>query len=94
MNVEMKKVLQELDTSCFETLLELHKAKHMSERVLDFFDQRDPEKLSDIEKLEILKTMPAAAIDHDIVHDYLLRSISTMQKLSTQLDMLWSQQTR
>lgn len=92
---EMLTQLTELSNAAFGALMELHKAKHISNSVMGFYDLRgegvkQPE-WTEQETAVILSGYNAAATEHDIIHDYILRAVIAVQEIQTGLDALREQ---
>lgn len=88
--------LTDIDNAAFGALQELHKCKHVSNTVQSYYDYRSDQcdgsnvkiPWSEEEKIVILTGYNEAAMDSDIVHDYILTAIRAAQHVHLQLERL------
>lgn len=89
---ELMNELTELDHILHGVLDDLKKARHTSNTVSSFYDLRSDEAQEQAwdEKdiAMILCGYNGAATEHDIIHDYLLTTISKVQKVVVSVELL------
>lgn len=87
----MIRTLVELDTELSAACGEAKKAWHVSNGMIEFFDLRDEEQLSEDEIFNLKYGYHGAALDHDILHDYIVSTQRLLEESKKLLGQLWEQ---
>lgn len=81
-------ILRRLEDSSVAAQLELEKAMHVAGSLADFFDLRDEAQSNYCTQKTIVCGYKSAAIDNDIVQDYISRASQQVQDIVNWVKML------
>lgn len=92
-NTNIENTLRRLDDAAMAASLELDKAMHAAGHLCDFFDLRD-EELAPTNGMgsAVLSNYKGAALDGDIVHDYIVLARNQIKDLRSALEDLYNLQ--
>lgn len=74
-----------LERAVHELRQALEKAWHVSNLAEDYFDLRDRAKFSDTEVQVVLLGYAGAALEHEMVHDYITNALNKARELEASL---------
>ncbi len=70
-----------MEAGLLEVRQALEKAWYVSNRAEEYFDLRDMRNLSQAETEVVVLGYPGAALEHEVVHDYVTHALRQVRKL-------------